>query len=124
MFESSPSDLARISRTQLWRVACIFTIQRHGEAVTCVPTPLANHLGIGQLRLSNGFHVGGRKVATNTKHSADVGQSERVDLASRDAIALRAYALFEERGREPGRDIDDWLRAEHELREPRQLSQS
>ena len=70
------------------------------------------------------FHVGGRKVATNTKHSADVGQSERVDLPSRDAIALRAYALFEARGREPGRDIDDWLRAEHELKEPRQLSPS
>jgi hypothetical protein len=27
----------------------------------------------------------------------------------------RAYALYEERGREDGHDIDDWLRAESEL---------
>ena len=33
------------------------------------------------------------------------------------AIAHRAYELFQERGREPGRELDDWLRAEHELRE-------
>ena len=36
---------------------------------------------------------------------------QRVELAARDAIALRAYELFEERGREPGRDVDDWLKA-------------
>jgi hypothetical protein len=40
----------------------------------------------------------------------------------RDAIAQRAYALFEERGREPGRDVDDWLRAEHEIEEARRQS--
>jgi hypothetical protein len=31
-----------------------------------------------------------------------------------DAIARRAYELFEERGREDGRDRDDWLQAERE----------
>ncbi|HEV2396410.1 MAG TPA: DUF2934 domain-containing protein [Candidatus Sulfotelmatobacter sp.] len=30
-------------------------------------------------------------------------------------ILLRAYTLYEERGREDGHDIDDWLRAEAEL---------
>jgi hypothetical protein len=34
-----------------------------------------------------------------------------------DAIARRAYGLYEERGREHGHDLDDWLRAERELRE-------
>jgi hypothetical protein len=34
-----------------------------------------------------------------------------------DAIARRAYGFFEERGREHGHDLDDWLRAEQELRE-------
>ena len=34
-----------------------------------------------------------------------------------EAIAHRAYELFEERGREEGRELDDWLRAEHELME-------
>jgi hypothetical protein len=32
-----------------------------------------------------------------------------------DAIARRAYGLYEGRGREHGRDLDDWLRAEREL---------
>ncbi len=30
-------------------------------------------------------------------------------------IRQRAYELYEERGREDGRDLDDWLRAEEEL---------
>ncbi len=33
-------------------------------------------------------------------------------------IALRAYELFEERGREDGHDHEDWLRAESELLTP------
>ena len=32
-----------------------------------------------------------------------------------EEIRLRAYSLYEERGRENGHDIDDWLRAEAEL---------
>jgi hypothetical protein len=62
-------------------------------------------------------------MATSTQQRADSGRSERVQLAPRDAIALRAYELFEERGREPGRDVDDWLRAEHELKKTSQQSQ-
>jgi len=63
-------------------------------------------------------------MATSTQQRADSGQSERVELPGRDAIALRAYELFEERGREPGRDVDDWLRAEHELKKASQPRQS
>lgn len=37
----------------------------------------------------------------------------------REIVAQRAYALFEERGCDPGRDVDDWLRAEHEVEEAR-----
>ena len=33
-------------------------------------------------------------------------------------VARRAYELYEARGSEPGADVDDWLRAERELREP------
>lgn len=32
-----------------------------------------------------------------------------------DKIRSRAYELYVERGREPGRDIEDWLQAEREL---------
>ena len=34
-----------------------------------------------------------------------------------DEIARRAYQLFEERGREHGRDLEDWLQAERDLRQ-------
>lgn len=33
-----------------------------------------------------------------------------------DSIARRAYELYCERGCEPGREMDDWLKAEQELR--------
>lgn len=32
-----------------------------------------------------------------------------------ESIRQRAYALYEEGGREDGHDIDDWLRAEAEI---------
>ncbi len=32
-----------------------------------------------------------------------------------DRISARAYELYEERGKEDGHDLDDWLRAEAEL---------
>lgn len=34
---------------------------------------------------------------------------------SRDEIADRAYQRYEERGRQDGRDVDDWLASEREL---------
>ncbi len=33
-------------------------------------------------------------------------------------IELRAYELFEQRGGEPGHDLDDWLQAEAEIVRP------
>lgn len=39
---------------------------------------------------------------------------------SEDEIARRAFELYEARGREDGRDSDDWLQAERELDEQRQ----
>lgn len=35
--------------------------------------------------------------------------------AKHGAIARRAYQLFEARGGEPGRDVEDWLAAEQEF---------
>jgi hypothetical protein len=32
-----------------------------------------------------------------------------------DSIALRAYQRFEDRGREHGRDLEDWIEAEREV---------
>jgi hypothetical protein len=33
----------------------------------------------------------------------------------KDDIAQRAYAIYEQRGRVPGYDLNDWLQAEREL---------
>jgi hypothetical protein len=33
-----------------------------------------------------------------------------------EAIRSRAHQLYEERGAEPGHDVDDWLQAERELK--------
>lgn len=40
---------------------------------------------------------------------------ERASGPTHDEIARRAYQLFEERGRAPGREWEDWFRAEREL---------
>jgi hypothetical protein len=37
------------------------------------------------------------------------------DPSLEEKIRLRAYTLYEERGRADGHDVDDWLRAEAEL---------
>jgi hypothetical protein len=34
-----------------------------------------------------------------------------------DLIRKRAYQLFEERGRQPGQELDDWLQAERETKQ-------
>lgn len=36
-------------------------------------------------------------------------------LSELDEISLRAFSLYESRGRQDGFDIEDWLRAEQEL---------
>ena len=33
-----------------------------------------------------------------------------------DFVRERAYELFEERGRQPGHEMEDWLQAERELK--------
>jgi hypothetical protein len=44
--------------------------------------------------------------------------------AGDDAVARRAYQRFEERGAEHGRDMDDWLEAERELRRGEQAGRN
>ena len=42
-------------------------------------------------------------------------RSEPQDLDLDQQIRLRAYQLYEARGREDGHELDDWLRAEEEF---------
>ena len=39
-----------------------------------------------------------------------------------DKIRRRAYQLYEERGRENGHELDDWLRAEEEIAGKRRMA--
>lgn len=47
--------------------------------------------------------------------SGDGGEKAGKSSPSENAIRERAYELFVERGREPGHDVEDWLRAKREL---------
>ena len=46
-----------------------------------------------------------------TKEVAMIEQKE----LSKEEIAQRAYELYVQRGGEPGKDVEDWVRAEKEL---------
>jgi hypothetical protein len=61
----------------------------------------------------------GRIAATPGSELSETGgtvnPTDRLARAPKhDEIARRAYQLFEERGREPGRELEDWFRAERE----------
>ncbi len=40
------------------------------------------------------------------------------DEALRTSISLRAYEIYEQRGCEPGCELEDWLQAENEMLSP------
>ena len=50
-----------------------------------------------------------------TKHPTKKQSAAVAEPSLEEKIRLRAYALYDERGREDGHDVDDWLRAEAEL---------
>jgi len=49
-----------------------------------------------------------------TEFPSEAITNERPKPRAED-IARRAYAIYEERGRVDGADLDDWLQAEREL---------
>ncbi len=50
----------------------------------------------------------------------DSERGEGLTSPAGEAIARRAYELYLERGAEPGRETEDWFRAEADLRGGRQ----
>jgi Protein of unknown function (DUF2934) len=46
--------------------------------------------------------------------SKEIAMVERKELSEED-VAHRAYELYVQRGSEPGKDVEDWVRAEKEL---------
>jgi HSP20 family protein len=60
------------------------------------------------------------KSAAPLKQPVQASTVDRVQEV-RNAIARRAFEIFEANGRWPGRELDDWLRAETELLHPMHL---
>jgi DUF2934 family protein len=52
-----------------------------------------------------------------TKKQPTTMTSEPQQLELDHQIRLRAYELYEARGRKHGHELDDWLRAKEEIRE-------
>ena len=61
--------------------------------------------------------VKGPTPVKQTSQTSIFGRMEELH----DAIARRAFEIFEGKGRWPGRELDDWLRAESELLHPMHL---
>ena len=51
--------------------------------------------------------------ATSTQ--PETGEISAGNSARDEEIRRRAYEIYRERGEQPGRELDDWLRAEREL---------
>jgi Protein of unknown function (DUF2934). len=50
-----------------------------------------------------------------TSHSSPDSEKTRGAAANPSEIAERAYELYEQRGRQEGRALEDWFNAEHQL---------
>lgn len=51
-------------------------------------------------------------MAKETKPKTPRRQGKADEKLVREMIERRAYEIYEQRGREPGKELDDWLEAE------------
>jgi hypothetical protein len=57
------------------------------------------------------------KRPTSRKGSTTAASKAKTsDFALYERITLRAYELYEQRGRQAGHELEDWLQAEREIR--------
>ncbi len=54
------------------------------------------------------------------RRRVSVAESPHEQPISEDAIRNRAHELYEQRGSEPGHELEHWLQAERELRSERE----
>jgi hypothetical protein len=66
----------------------------------------------GKRRRLPAKRAGGNTVNPHSKLREGVIMSSAVD---REKIAQRAYQIYEQRGKRPGSELDDWIKAEQEL---------
>ncbi len=53
-------------------------------------------------------------TVTPLSENADI-QNMQLDPNLQEQIRIRAYELYEQRGQEPGNELQDWLQAETEI---------
>ena len=56
--------------------------------------------------------------STESKRTSTPSQAGELSVGNSlpdEAIRLRAYEIYLERGQQPGRELDDWLQAEREF---------
>ena len=58
--------------------------------------------------------------ATKKQPTTEISELQEFELEYQ--IRRRAYELYEERGREDGHELEDWLRAEEEIREKKVIA--
>lgn len=63
----------------------------------------------------DGSYLNHPLAETNTQTTKEVAVIERKKELSTQEISERAYELYLQRGGEPGKDVEDWVRAEQEL---------
>jgi DUF2934 family protein len=56
-----------------------------------------------------------RDGSTETSTQAETGEISVGNAARDEEIRRRAYEIYLERDKQPGRELDDWLQAEREL---------
>ena len=57
-----------------------------------------------------------------TSNQVETGEVSVVNSARHEEIRRRAFEIYLERGEQPGRELDDWLQAESELKRGRFLN--
>jgi len=55
-------------------------------------------------------------MAKETKQRQPKGKGKADHESLREMIAKKAYEIYEQRGREPGKELEDWLEAEKIVR--------
>ena len=56
----------------------------------------------------------------NQRRRESVADDPQEQPIPEEAVRNRAHEIYEERGAQPGHDVDDWLEAERELRPERE----
>jgi len=51
-------------------------------------------------------------MAKETKSKSSIRKTKEDEKVLHELIEKKAYEIYEKRGRNPGKDLDDWLEAE------------